>query len=193
MPDPTPHPPEHKGRRVVVAHTPEQWREWLAAEGTSSGSVWLTVWKQAAGPGKLTYDDVVDEALCHGWIDSTINGFDEHSYLLLLAPRKPGSVWSGVNKARIERLTADGRMQPAGRAVIDAAIADGSWTILDPVEAMEEPDDLVAALDGAGVRAAWEAWAPSRRKQVLYGLVMAKTPPTRARRIAAAVAELASG
>lgn len=187
------HPAEHKGRRVVVAHTVQEWRDWLRREGPTSGTVWLTVWKKAAGPDKLTYDDVVDEALCHGWIDSTINGFDETSTLLMVAPRKKGSVWSAVNKARIERLVAEGRMQPAGQAVIDAAIADGSWTILDPVEAMEEPDDLVAAIDAAGVRDTWSAWPPGRRKQVLYQLVLAKTPATRAKRIDAAIEELAAG
>ncbi len=187
------HPAEHKGRRVVVLHTVEEWRDWLRSEGPTSGTIWLTVWKQAAGPGKLSYDDVVDEALCHGWIDSTINRFDDTSYLLLLAHRKRGGVWSAPNKARIERLQAEGRMRPEGQAVIDAAVADGSWTILDPVEAMVEPDDLVAAIDDAGVRGAWDSWTPARRKQVLAGLVMAKTPPTRARRIAEAVTELASG
>lgn len=187
------HPEQHKGRRVVVVHTAQEWRDWLVAEGPTSDTIWLTVWKQAAGPGKLTYDDVVDEALCHGWIDSTINRFDDTSYLLLLAPRKRGSVWSAVNKARIERLVAEGRMRPSGQAVIDAAIVDGSWTILDSVEAMEEPDDLVAAIDAAGLGDTWASWSPSRRKQVLYQLVLAKTPATRAKRIDAAIAELAAG
>lgn len=184
------HPAEHKGRRVVVLHTPEEWRAWLRTEGATSGTVWLTVWKQAAGPDKLTYDDVVDEALCHGWIDSTINRFDDTSYLLLLAPRKKGSVWSAVNKARIERLVAEDRMQPSGQAVIDAAIADGSWTILDSVEAMQEPDDLVEALGTGALRQTWESWSPSRRKQVLTQLVLAKTPVTRAKRLSEALAEL---
>lgn len=187
------HPAEHKGRRVVVAHTPQEWRDWLRAESATSDSVWLTVWKQAAGPGKLNYEDAVLEALCVGWIDSTVNGFDEVSTLLLMARRKKGGVWSAPNKARIERLVAEGRMQPSGQAVIDAAIADGSWTILDPVEAMLEPDDLVAAIDAAGVRARWDAWSPSRRKQVLYRLVLAKTAPTRARRIDEAIDELRGG
>jgi uncharacterized protein YdeI (YjbR/CyaY-like superfamily) len=187
------HPTEHKGRRVVVVHTPQEWRDWLYAEAASSDSVWLTVWKQAAGPDKLTYDDVVDEALCHGWIDSTVNRFDDTSYLLLLARRKRGSVWSAVNKARIERLVAEGRMLPTGQAVIDAAIADDSWTILDSVDAMLEPDDLAAAIDDAGCREVWETWSPSRRKQVLTQLVLAKTEPTRAKRIAAAIAELGGG
>lgn len=184
------HPPEHKGRRVVVVHTLDDWRDWLRAEGGSSQAIWLTVWKKAAGPDKLTYDDMVDEALCHGWIDSTVNRFDETSYLLLLAPRKKGSIWSAVNKARIERLVAADRMQPTGRAVIDAAVADGSWTILDSVDAMVEPDDLVLAIDAAGARERWQSWAPSRRKQVLTQLVLAKTEATRSRRIDAALEEL---
>ena len=187
------HPAEHKGRRVVVVHTRQEWRDWLHTEGASSDSIWLTVWKQAAGPGKLNYDDVVDEALCHGWIDSTVNRFDETSYLLLLARRKRGSVWSAVNKARVERLIAEGRMLSTGQAVIDAAIADGSWTILDSVDAMVEPDELTAAIDGAGLRDTWDAWSPSRRKQVLAQLVLAKTPATRAKRIEAAIAELRGG
>jgi uncharacterized protein YdeI (YjbR/CyaY-like superfamily) len=185
------HPAEHKGRRVVVLHTPEEWRNWLRNEGATSGTVWLTVWKQAAGPDKLTYDDVVDEALCHGWIDSTVNRFDDTSYLLLLASRKKGSVWSAVNKARIERLVTEGRMQPAGQAVIDAAIADGSWTILDSVEALEEPEDLVAAIGSGELRDTWESWSPSRRKQVLARLVLAKTAATRAKRLSEAISELA--
>jgi uncharacterized protein YdeI (YjbR/CyaY-like superfamily) len=187
------HPAQHKGRRVVVAHTPQEWRDWLLAEAASSDSIWLTVWKRAAGPGKLTYDDVVDEALCHGWIDSTVNRFDETSYLLLLARRKKGSIWSAVNKARIERLAAEGRMLESGQAVIDAAIADGSWTILDSVDAMIEPDELVAAIDGAGLRATWDAWSPSRRKQVLARLVLAKTQVTRDKRIDEAIVELRGG
>jgi uncharacterized protein YdeI (YjbR/CyaY-like superfamily) len=187
------HPAQHKGRRVVVVHTASEWRDWLLAEGASSDSIWLTVWKRAAGPDKLTYDDVVDEALCHGWIDSTVNRFDETSYLLLLARRKKGSIWSAVNKARIERLVAEGRMLESGQAVIDAAIADGSWTILDSVDAMIEPEELTAAIDGAGLRATWDAWSPSRRKQVLARLVLAKTQVTRDKRIDEAIVELRGG
>ena len=84
-------------------------------------------------------------------------------------------------------------MLPTGQAVIDAAIADGSWTILDSVDAMLEPDDLVDAIDAADVRDTWSTWSPSRRKQVLAQLVLAKTPPTRAKRIDAAIAELVGG
>lgn len=188
------HPAEHKGRRVVVARTLPVWRDWLLAEGATSDAVWLTVWKQAAGPGMLTYDDVVEEALCHGWIDSTINAFDGTSYLLLVARRKPRSVWSAPNKERVVRMVAEGRMLETGRAAIDAAVADGSWTILDPVEALEEPDDLAAALDAEPARReAWDASRPGRRKQALYRLVLAKTAATRQKRLDEILAALAEG
>ncbi len=187
-------PDRHKGRRVVVVRTLEDWRDWLLREGGSSDAIWLTVWKQAADPGLVRYDDVVEEALCHGWIDSTINAFDERSYLLLLAPRKRGSVWSAPNKDRVRRMTAAGRMRERGQAAVDGAMADGSWTILDPVEAMIEPEDLGAALDSdPALRAAWDAEPRSRRKAVLYRLAMARTDATRARRVDEAVAALRDG
>lgn len=184
-------PERHKDRRVVVVRTLDDWRNWLLAEGESSDSVWLTVWKQAADPAFVRYDDVVEEALCHGWIDSTVNAYDELCYLLLLAPRKRGSVWSAPNRDRVRRMTAAGRMRERGQAAIDAAKADGSWTILDPVEAMIEPDDLTEALDAEpALRAAWEAEPPGRRKAVFYRLALAKTDATRTKRVDEAVAAL---
>ena len=184
------HPAEHKGRRVVAVRSVEEWHDWLLAEGETSAGVWLTVWKQAAPPELPRYEELVQEAVCHGWIDSTVNSYDETSYLMLVAPRKAGSPWSASNKARIEQLSAEGRMYPSGQAVIERAKADGSWTILDSVEAMVEPDDLVAALDAAEVRERWDAMTPGKRKLVLASLAMAKTAPTRTKRLDQAIAEL---
>lgn len=187
------HPAEYKGRSVVVVRTVDELRAWLLEHGAASDAVWVTVWKKAAGPGALTYGQIVEESLCHGWIDSTVNTFDDTSFLMLLAPRKKGSVWAATNKERVARMTAEGRMRQTGQRVIDAAKTDGSWTILDPVEAMIEPEDLIVAIDAAGMRAEWEAMTPGRRKQVLYQLVLAKTAPTRAKRIDGAVDALRAG
>lgn len=187
-------PERHKDRRVVVVRTVDEWRDWLVRESETSDAVWLTVWKQGADPTFVRYDDVVEEALCHGWIDSTVNAYDELTYFLLLAPRKRGSVWSAPNKDRVLRVTAAGRMRERGQVAIDAAKADGSWTILDPVDAMIEPEDLTEALDAdPALRSAWEAEPPGRRKQVFYRLVLAKTDATRAKRIDEAVAALRDG
>jgi uncharacterized protein YdeI (YjbR/CyaY-like superfamily) len=187
-------PERYKDRRLVVVHTVEDWHDWLVREGGSSDAVWLTVWKQAADPAFIRYEAVVEEALCHGWIDSTVNAYDELCFLQLLAPRKPGSVWSGPNKDRVRRMVAAGRMREQGRAAVDAAKADGSWTILDPVEAMIEPDALAAVLDAdPALRSAWDAEAPSRRKAVFYRVALARTDATRAKRIHEAVTALREG
>jgi uncharacterized protein YdeI (YjbR/CyaY-like superfamily) len=102
-----------------------------------------------------------------------------------MAPRKPGSGWSALNKRRVERLLAEGRIAPAGLAKIQAARADGSWTALDAVEALEVPEDLHAALAGyPDARRRFDAFPPSARKMILGWISTAKKPETRAARIA---------
>jgi uncharacterized protein YdeI (YjbR/CyaY-like superfamily) len=112
--------------------------------------------------------------------------FDDEHTGLLFTPRRPGSGWSRTNKVRIARLLKEGRMQPAGLAKIAAAKRDGSWTLLDSVEAMQVPDDLRRALGAAGVRK-FDALTPGRKKEHLRMLVTAKRPETRAKRIAGIV------
>ena len=157
------------------------WRAWLEANHASHGPIWLATWKKGT-PHYVTYADVVEEALCYGWIDSTARGLDANRSMLLLAPRKTKSVWSALNKKRIEQLEASGLMHSAGRAKIDAAKKNGSWTTLDAVDRLEMPADLAKALGKKG-RATYDAWPPFLRKQALYWIEAAKRPETRARRI----------
>ena len=157
------------------------WRAWLEAHHASHGAIWLVTGKKNT-PHYVTYEEIVEEALCYGWIDSTARGLDETRSMLLLAPRKTKSVWSALNKKRIERLEASGLMQPSGRAKIDAAKKDGSWTALDGVERLEMPADLARALGRKG-QATYDGWPPFLRKQSLYWIEAAKRPETRARRI----------
>jgi uncharacterized protein YdeI (YjbR/CyaY-like superfamily) len=107
------------------------------------------------------------------------------------SPRRPGSGWAASNKARIARLEAEGRLAPTGRAAVERARADGSWTLLDSVEALEVPDDLAAELDAARARGRWDALSRSARKAHVFAIVTAKRAVTRARRVAAAVATAA--
>ncbi len=117
---------------------------------------------------------------------------DEERGKLYFAPRKPRSVWAASNKARVERLIAEGRMTPAGLAAIDRAKANGSWEILDGAERMEVPADLAVALDAHPPAAArFAAFSPSTRKMLLGWIAVAVRPETRARRIAE-VAEAAA-
>jgi len=170
------------------------WREWLAANHDRSPGIWLGVGKKGGTATTLTYDEAVEEALSFGWIDSTVNRLDDDRFKQLFTPRKPGSTWSPSNKVRIERLIAEGRMTPAGLAPIEAAKADGTWTLLDRVEALAIPDDLASALaENPQADAGFTALSASTRKMALYWVLSAKRPQTRAARIAATVSAAAEG
>jgi uncharacterized protein YdeI (YjbR/CyaY-like superfamily) len=146
----------------------------------------MVSYKRASGKPFVAYEDAVQEALCYGWIDGQLRPIDDERSSLLFTPRKPGSGWARTNKDRVRALIAEGRMRPAGLAKIEAAKKDGSWTLLDSVEALEVPADLRKALGAAGAKK-FAALAASARKQHLYSLVTAKRPETRAARIAAIV------
>ncbi len=170
------------------------WRAWLAANAATAPGAWAVTWKQAAAGPSVAYADLVEEALCFGWIDSTRRAVDEDRSRLQFTPRRPGSGWSRPNKERIERLVAAGLMTPAGAAVIEAAKADGSWARYDEIDAMVEPDDLRAALDAEpAARVNWDAFPPSARRAILGWISQAKRPGTRARRVAETVTRAAAG
>lgn len=111
----------------VYPRTRAAWRRWLTAHHTQKESVWLVLDKKGSGRQKMTYADAVEEALCFGWIDGVIHAIDADCYKILLAPRRPKSVWSALNKSRIKKVIAAGLMTPAGQAKINAAKKDGSW------------------------------------------------------------------
>lgn len=160
------------------------WHRWLEAHHRTSPGVWLVTYRTATGLPRVGYDEAVSEALCWGWIDSVTRVFDDQRTLLRFTPRKPGSVWARSNKDRLVRLEAEGRIEPAGRAVLEAARADGSWTLLDGAEALEVPADLAEALSRLpDARPNFEAFPAGERKQILGWIALAKTPATRARRI----------
>ncbi len=172
--------------------TRERWRAWLAAHHATSPGVWMVTWKKATGRPRVGYDEAVEEALCVGWVDSLARTIDDERSRLLYTPRRAGSGWSRPNKQRVERMTAAGLMTPAGLAVVAAARADGSWSLLDDVEDLIEPPDLRAALDAdPEARRHWDAFPRSAKRGILGWIVQAKRPETRSRRIAQ-TAELAA-
>ncbi len=173
----------------------DEWREWLRRNHKTAAGVWLVYRKKNSGGGRsLTYSEAVDEVLCFGWIDSVVRTLDETRYRQLITPRKPKSVWSALNKRKIEALIAEGRMTPAGMAKIEAAKADGSWMALDAVEALEVPPDLEQAFaQDEAVRAGFVGYPKSVRKQLLGWLSSAKRAETRATRLARIVAMCRTG
>jgi uncharacterized protein YdeI (YjbR/CyaY-like superfamily) len=161
------------------------WRAWLTANHATSTGIWAVTYRRSAGKPVVSYDDLVEEALCFGWIDSRPGKLDDERTMLRFTPRKRGSAWSRYNKERVERLIANGSMAPAGLRAIEAARADGSWDALNDVDALRIPGDLAAALAGdpAAMRG-FEAMSDSMKKPILFWVTSARREETRARRIA---------
>jgi len=159
-------------------------RAWLAAHHAGHDPIWLVTAKKRQ-PGYLSYGEIVEEALCFGWVDSLPRALDAERTMLLLSPRKAGSAWSAPNRERVVRLTTDGLMHPAGLAKVATARADGSWDFLKSAEDGVAPPDLAAALDAdPAARRGYEAFSAAVRRRILESLLRARRAETRAARIA---------
>jgi uncharacterized protein YdeI (YjbR/CyaY-like superfamily) len=173
-----------KMEATFQAESRAAWRRWLTQNHARADGVWLVTFKKASGRPHLDYADAVEEALCFGWVDSKPGKVDAQRSKLWFAPRKPGTGWSKLNKERAERLIDAGRMHAAGLAKIIAAQADGSWSKLDAVEALEIPADLAKAFrQHAGSAKNFEAFPRSVKRSILEWILQAKKPETRAKRV----------
>jgi uncharacterized protein YdeI (YjbR/CyaY-like superfamily) len=165
------------------------WRRWLEKNHLSSEGVWLVYFKKDSGKTRVDYPDAVEEALCFGWIDSTLNPIDEHSYMQLYTPRKPKSGWSKLNKERVEKLIADGQMTSAGLEKIDHAKQHGTWNKLDQIESFSIPPELEKAFKtNKKAKAFFDTLSNTNRKYLLYYINGAKREDTKAKRIAEIIA-----
>lgn len=179
---------------VVHAQSRAEWRSWLLENSDVERGVWLCSWRSNVPGPRCEYVDAVEEAICFGWIDSTIMTFDDTRALQLYSKRKGKSSWTRLNRKRAADMEERGLMTEGGRAAIAVAKANGWWTILDSVEDLEEGAELSAALDASpAARANWNAFPPSARKQMLFWVVTAVQDVTRADRIAQVVAAAAEG
>jgi len=167
----------------VTFRSRTEWRAWLTEHHGSARGVWAATYKAGKGP-RLPADELAEEALAFGWIDSRPRTVDAARSAVLVTPRKPTSGWSRVNKERIERLTVAGLMAPAGLAAVERAKANGTWAALDAVEELAEPDDLRAALDAsADARRYWDAFPRSTKRAILEWIGAAKAAETRGKRV----------
>lgn len=168
--------------------TRAEWREWLAVNHASSKGIQLVILRKDAEMAGITYSEAVEEALCFGWIDGRADSVDAQCYKLYMSPRKPGSVWSKVNKGRIRKLIKDGSMTPVGLAKIAAAKRDGSWAQYDAIDKLQMPEDLLEQLSAdPEAKRHFEAFSNSSKKIILFWIASAKREETRRKRIAETV------
>jgi len=168
---------------------------WLEGEHLTAPGLYVKIAKKASGVPSVNWEQLVEVLLRFGWIDGRANRLDDSFYLQRITPRRPKSVWSLKNVATVERLTAEGRMRPAGLAAVEAAKSDGRWerAYAGPAT-ITVPDDLSAALDAVpAARTAFDALNSQDRYSVLHRVHTATTEKTRAKRIAALVEQLAAG
>lgn len=170
---------------ILHFETQSDWEAWLATHHATSSGLWLKLAKKASGIPSITYAQALDGALCYGWIDSQKAVFDASFFLQRFTPRTARSKWSKVNCGKVAVLIAEGRMQPAGLAEVEAAQADGRWErAYEPPRSISVPEDFEQRLDeNPEAQAFFATLSGANRYAILYRIQDAKKPETRARRI----------
>ena len=177
--------------RVDVQTEAELWA-WLADHHMQAKSVWLVTWMAQHRDRYVSREAVLDALIAHGWIDGRRLKLDDDRTMQLISPRRQ-QAWAQSYKTRAAKLEEEGRMHPAGRAAVARGQASGLWRASDPVDALVDPDDLLAALEQAGGLAWWQAAAPSYRRNILRWIAQAKRPETRANRLGIVASHAARG
>ena len=176
---------KNKDLPLVQPKSRAGWRAWLEKNHASSSGIWVAYAKKHTGINSVTYAEAVEEALCFGWIDSLVHPIDDSRYKQIFTPRKPASAWSALNKKRVEKLIADGQMTAAGMRMIEVAKSNGKWDAHAQTDALTMPVELKKALNGnASAKKNWPTYTVSQQKAFLRMLHDAKTPETRAKRVA---------
>lgn len=175
---------QKKEKETYCPTSQADWRNWLEKNHMSKQSIWLIYFKSSTKIPSLSWSEAVDQALCFGWIDSTKKTIDEERYMQYFSRRKPKSNWSKINKEKIEQLILSKQMAKAGFDSIKIAKQNGSWTILDEVEALVVPSDLKEALEHQkGSVEYFESLSKSSKKILLHWVLSAKRIETRQKRI----------
>jgi uncharacterized protein YdeI (YjbR/CyaY-like superfamily) len=181
-------------RETLFFEGPQGFEEWLEANGETAPEVFVKMAKKGTGIQSLDWTRGVEVALCFGWIDGQARRIDDEWFVQRFTPRRPKSLWSKINRQKVEALMADGRMRPAGLAEVERAKADGRWdAAYDGMATATVPGDLARALEEAGLRDEFAGLDSTNRYAILHRVQTAKRPETRASRIARFVAMLAAG
>jgi uncharacterized protein YdeI (YjbR/CyaY-like superfamily) len=173
----------------------EEWRDWLSQHHDKSNGIWLVFYKKHTGKSTLEYDEVVEEALCFGWIDSIVKKIDDEKYVRKITPRKADSRWSELNKKRVTKLQKQGLMTEAGIGKVKEAKASGLWNKPDRLQiAHDIPKELESALaQNRKAKNFFDQLAPSYKKQFIGWIVVAKRQETKDLRVRESIALLERG
>ena len=173
--------------------TPADFRAWLEAHHETATELWVGFHKKGTGRPSITWPEAVDQVLCFGWIDGIRKSLGDEAYTIRFTPRRTGSIWSKVNVARYDALTAEGLMMPAGVAAYEEN--KGRQGVYSYENALKELSRAETRQFRAN-KSAWADWEkrpPSYRKAVLHWIASAKREETRARRLATLIADSAAG
>jgi len=172
-----------------------EWERWLGENHRDCDGVWIKMAKRASGVDGVRYPEVLESALCYGWIDARREALDERFFLQRFTPRRTRSRWSRINRETAERLISEGRMRPSGLAQVERAKADGRWEAAYESQARSRiPEDLERELDARpAAKASFERLNSQNRYAILYRLADAKRAETRERRLAKVVEILEAG
>ena len=175
--------PEPDPLRIMTFSTPKDLDKWLKVNHATESELWVKIFKRNTGIQSVTWNEVVIEILCWGWIDGVKKSIDDQAYLQRITPRTARSNWSKRNTEHVERLINEDRMRESGLVHVRAAKADGRWKNAYVVSEMEVPADFIAALENQPiVKQFFETLNKSSRYVIAYGLTSAKKPETRQRR-----------
>lgn len=170
-------------QKIISFSTPQDLGRWLKKNHSSENELWVKIFKKKTGIPSVTWNDVVIEALCWGWIDGIKKSIDEQAYLQRITPRKARSSWSKRNREHVERLIKEGRMMESGLVHVRAAQADGRWDNAYTASEMKVPADFIAALKNSPrAKQFFDTLPKSSRYVIAHGLTSAKKPDTRQRR-----------
>lgn len=185
--------PEPDPLKIITFETPKDLGQWLKVNHASESELWVKIYKKNTKIQSVSWNDVVIEALCWGWIDGIKKSIDDQAYLQRITPRQPRSNWSKRNTKHAERLISEGRMMESGLVHINAAKEDGRWESAYVVSEMEVPLDFLAALESKpNVKEFFATLNKSSRYIIAYGLISAKKPETRLKRFTKFMSMLAN-
>lgn len=175
--------PKPNPEKIMTFTSSKKLSQWLSVNHTTENELWVKIFKKKSEIQSVTWNDVVIEILCWGWIDGIKKSLDEQAYLQRITPRKLKSNWSQRNREHVERLIQEGRMTESGLTHVQAAKADGRWENAYTASKMEVPQDFLTALESnLKAKQFFQTLNKSSRFVIAYGLISAKKAQTRQRR-----------